>query len=323
MGEANRMVKAALSGKQQKRLDELAKEWEAESRGMSLGLHTSDLYLLLQHFSPLQQLIRQLVAAGEGAVNMNVMQPVSTAYSNGPLSFAQESASVQPDQRNELTTRLQQERDQRAQLENKLSEAASHLSQSQQQCHRLEQALQQEQALHYKTQTELSTATAHLQQLQQQQQRHHAELDALRQTGQSPVVKLLCQDVSLATDLGLDGMGADGSADLVRCVAVLSQLDTIRQLWDLLKARCEQQLRPATDCELTLLCSALAWHNYNWRQKPYRFYQPASGGSFDFNKEQRAVGTPPYGESRRGVWLPGISDHAGRLQKKALVVTGE
>lgn len=231
----------------------------------------------------------------------DVRQPVSTAYGDETLSLAQEAASVNPDQRDELAALLQQERDLRTQLENKLSDATSHLSHSQQQCQRLEQTLQQ---------------------LQQQQQRHHAELDALRQSGQSPVVTLLCQDVSLATDLGLDGMGADGSADLVRCVAVLSQLDTIRQLWDLLKARCEQQLRPASDGELALLGSALAWHNHNWRQKPYQLYQPALASSFDFNKAQRALGTPPSGESLRGVWLPGISDHAGRMQKKALVVTG-
>ncbi|MDX7760816.1 hypothetical protein SJS80_02605 [Aeromonas caviae] len=316
------MVKAALPGKQQKRLDELAKEWGAESRGTSLGLHTSDLHLLLQHFAPLQQLIRQLAAGGEGAVQTNVMQPASTTYCDDALPLDQDSASVQSDQRNELTTRLQQERHQRDQLENKLRDTASHLLQSQQECKRLEQALQQEQALRHTAQTELSETASRLRQLEQQQQRHHAELDALRQSGQSPVVTLLCQDVSLATDLGLDGMGADVSADLVRCVAVLSQLDTIRQLWDLLKARCEQQLRPASDGELALLGSALAWHNHNWRQKPYQLYQPALASGFDFNKAQRALGTPPSGESLRGVWLPGISDHAGRMQKKALVVTG-
>ncbi|WP_421214111.1 hypothetical protein [Aeromonas dhakensis] len=304
MEEANPMAKLGLSGKQQKRLDELAKDWEAECKGIFSGFSLSDLHLLLQHFAPLQQLIRQL-AVSEDPVQTDVRQPVSTAYGDETLSLAQEAASVNPDQRDELAALLQQERDLRTQLENKLSDATSHLSHSQQQCQRLEQTLQQLQ-----------------QQQQQQQQRHHAELDALRQAGQSPVVTLLCQDVSLATDLGLDGMGADGSADLVRCVAVLSQLDTIRQLWDLLKARCEQQLRPATDGELALLGSALAWHNHNWRQKPYQLYQPALASGFDFNKAQRALGTPPSGESLRGVWLPGISDHAGRLQKKALVVTG-
>ncbi|MFQ1728694.1 hypothetical protein [Aeromonas caviae] len=300
MEEANPMAKPGLSGKQQKRLDELAKDWEAECKGIFSGFSLSDLHLLLQHFAPLQQLIRQL-AVSEDPVQTDVRQPVSTAYGDETLSLAQEAASVNPDQRDELAALLQQERDLRTQLENKLSDATSHLSHSQQQCQRLEQTLQQ---------------------LQQQQQRHHAELDALRQSGQSPVVTLLCQDVSLATDLGLDGMGADGSADLVRCVAVLSQLDTIRQLWDLLKARCEQQLRPASDGELALLGSALAWHNHNWRQKPYQLYLPALASGFDFNKAQRALGTPPSGESLRGVWLPGISDHAGRMQKKALVVTG-
>ncbi|EQB2605051.1 hypothetical protein ACYHQC_004240 [Aeromonas salmonicida] len=300
MEEANPMAKPGLSGKQQKRLDELAKDWEAECKGIFSGFSLSDLHLLLQHFAPLQQLIRQL-AVSEDPVQTDVRQPVSTAYGDETLSLAQEAASVNPDQRDELAALLQQERDLRTQLENKLSDATSHLSHSQQQCQRLEQTLQQ---------------------LQQQQQRHHAELDVLRQSGQSPVVTLLCQDVSLATDLGLDGMGADGSADLVRCVAVLSQLDTIRQLWDLLKARCEQQLRPASDGELALLGSALAWHNHNWRQKPYQLYQPALASGFDFNKAQRALGTPPSGESLRGVWLPGISDHAGRMQKKALVVTG-
>jgi len=304
MEEVNPMTKPGLSGKQQKRLDELAKDWEAECKGIFSGFSLSDLHLLLQHFAPLQQLIRQL-AVSEDPVQTDVRQPVSTAYGDETLSLAQEAASVNPDQRDELAALLQQERDLRTQLENKLSDATSCLSHSQQQCQRLEQTLQQLQ-----------------QQQQQQQQRHHAELDALRQAGQSPVVTLLCQDVSLATDLGLDDMGGDGSADLVRCVAVLSQLDTIRQLWDLLKARCEQQLRPATDGELVLLSNALAWHNHNWRQKPYQLYQPALASGFDFNKAQRALGTPPSGESLRGVWLPGISDHAGRLQKKALVVTG-
>ncbi|WP_370560311.1 hypothetical protein [Edwardsiella tarda] len=317
MAEINTMVKPDLSSKQQKRLNELAKEWENESKGVFNGISPSDLHLLLQHFTPLRQLIRQLATVGEG--NTNVIPVVSTAYNDG-RSLTQEFAPAQLVQRDELMSQLQQERGQRAQLENKLRDATSCLSQLQQRCQRLEQALEQEQVLHHKAQTELSMATSLLQQLQQQ--RHHAELDALRQTGRSPVVTLLSQDVSLTTDLGLDGMGADGNADLVRCVAVLSQLDTIRQLWDLLKIRCEQQFRPATNDELTLLASALAWHNYNWRQKPYQLYQPALASSFDFNKEQRAVGSSPSGESLCGVWLPGISDHAGRLQRKAVVVTG-
>ena len=60
MEEANPMAKPGLSGKQQKRLDELAKDWEAECKGIFSGFSLSDLHLLLQHFAPLQQLIRQL-----------------------------------------------------------------------------------------------------------------------------------------------------------------------------------------------------------------------------------------------------------------------
>ncbi|GKR03955.1 hypothetical protein KAM472_38070 [Aeromonas caviae] len=110
MEEANPMAKPGLSGKQQKRLDELAKDWEAECKGIFSGFSLSDLHLLLQHFAPLQQLIRQL-AVSEDPVQTDVRQPVSTAYGDETLSLAQEAASVNPDQRDELAALLQQERD--------------------------------------------------------------------------------------------------------------------------------------------------------------------------------------------------------------------
>lgn len=48
MEEANPMAKPGLSGKQQKRLDELAKDWEAECKGIFSGFSLSDLHLLLR-----------------------------------------------------------------------------------------------------------------------------------------------------------------------------------------------------------------------------------------------------------------------------------
>lgn len=319
MGKDNPMQKYTLSTKQQKRLDELANDWDVGSSGLSLSLHLSDLRLLLQHFAPLKQLIRQVAMDNENVVPTEIKHISTITCGLGEQRSSVASAEQEQDKVGKLTSQLQLESGLRAQIETQLEDATAQLSQLQKDYQQLELARQQEHALRLEEQAKCRETKSRLQQLQQDYQ---TELNALKRSVQSPVTEMLYQDVALANALGLDDMGRDARIDFVRCVAVLSQFDTIKQLWDELKDRCEQQERAVTVNELMLLENALSWHNYNWQQKPYRLYRPTPGVSFDFNRQQRAVGSSNSGELLCDIWLPGISDHVGRLQKKALVVTG-
>lgn len=319
MGKDNSMQKYTLSTKQQKRLDELANDWDVGSNGLSLGLHLSDLRLLLQHFAPLKQLIHQVAMDNENVVPTEIKHISTITSGVGEQHSSVASAEQEQDKVDKLTSQLQLESGLRAQIEMQLGDAVAQLSQLQKDNQQLKSVLQHENTLRLEEQAKCRETESRLQQLQQHYQ---TELDALQRSVQSPVTEMLYQDMALANALGLDDMGRDARIDFVRCVAVLSQFDTIKQLWDELKDRCEQQERAVTVNELMLLENALSWHNYNWQQKPYRLYRPTSGASFDFNRQQRAVGSSNSGELLCDIRLPGISDHGGRLQKKALVVTG-
>lgn len=314
MGEVDQVTGAELSGKQLKRLKDLTKDWEKDPTGLSFGspLNLVDLRFLLQHFAPLQHLIRDMVDRRDSYSHFSESESMVV-----PVDFVPSTA---------MAEQWQQEHDLRQRAEQALQQACAQHEQVkaawQQREAQRDSQLQQEQAQRGHAEAELRTVTTRLHQLQQEWQQGKAELATLRAAGQSPVVRLLAHDAELAQGLGLHPIGGDASAELVRCVAVLSQLDTLKRLWDLLKDRCEQQRRPASDEELALLTAALTWHNHNWSQKPFRLYQPSTGSGFEFEKAQRAMSASPTGEALRELWLPGIADHGGRLLKKALVVTG-
>ncbi|MGL5040159.1 MAG: hypothetical protein ACRC6D_08615 [Aeromonas sp.] len=365
MADGNQHLADNLTEKEQQRLAALSKEWQAANKLFNTSLQVSDLSLLLHAFTPLQQLIRQIVA-NEAPPSHMQLSGVQLSEAPRPLAMGDDQGAQDQQEHAAHADLARQLRDTTAKLE----EMAGKHTQLQQENYALQQVQQEWQAAHAELECQLRDTTAKLKemagkhtQLQQENlrltkeheqvlallKRAHtdlqrqlddltAERDALRQGAQSPVTRILSQDHALAAELGLAGIGADSrshgsgngngngsgnsSADLVRCVAVLSQLDTIKQLWDLLKERCEQNSRPPSEGELALLEHALAWHNHNWQQKPYQLYIPSRGGRFDFSKEQRAAGTSPSGESLQAVWLPGIGDNSGRLQKKALVTTG-
>ncbi|MDA1379839.1 hypothetical protein PCI56_08220 [Plesiomonas shigelloides subsp. oncorhynchi] len=177
-------------------------------------------------------------------------------------------AEQEQDKVDQLTSQLQLESGLRAQIETQLEDATAQLSQLQKDNQQLKSELQHENKLRLEEQAKCHETESCLQQLQQHYQ---TELDALQRSVQSPVTEMLYQDMALANALGLDDMGRDARIDFVRCVAVLSQFDTIKQLWDELKDRCEQQERAVTVNELMLLENALSWHNYNWQQNPIGF----------------------------------------------------
>lgn len=294
-----------LTVDEQKRLDKLSHSWAKEDKSLfsdSAKLTAFDLKLLLLHFAPLKSLVQQLAhqQLTEKYANTDIDSTLTTAAHNVPTALVDLQA---------IQHQLAQERGANGQLEQQLQQLQLQLNEQQRKNLTLEDALQ--------------SVTAKLQRLELQYQQNQTALTAATQAQSNPVQKILSQDHKLTADLGLNVSGGvePSSTDLIRTVAVMSQLDSVKRLWDLLKDRCEQQDRTTSQAESQLLATALGWHNHNWQQKPYQLFEPKTGQSFDFNQQQRAAFSPPMGETIKAVVLPGIRDHAGRLLKKALVIT--
>ncbi|MBW0281478.1 hypothetical protein [Shewanella xiamenensis] len=305
-----------LTVDEQKRLDELSHNWAKEDISFFSGsskLSVFDLKLLLLHFVPLKSLIQQLAHQKHSNTSDNTDAGSSfTANSTLAADASLTAAHSLPTALVELQA-----------LEQQLSQAHGANSQLVQQLQQLQSELNEQQNKNLTLENALTSATAKLKQLEAQYQQAQQALTAASKALSHPVQNILRQDLSLSTDLGLNASGGEepSSTDLISTVAVMSQLDSVKRLWDLLKDRCEQQNRAASQAEAQLLATALGWHNHNWQQKPYQLFEPTMGQSFDFNQQQRAAFSQPIGETIKAVVLPGIRDYAGRLLKKALVIT--
>ena len=157
--------------------------------------------------------------------------------------------------------------------------------------------------------------------LQQAQKELHASQAELARTGNAPMeLALLREDTALAQALGLSPLPTDNTQALVQTVAVLAQRDNLERLWSTLKERCETDRRPASASESALLGAALAWHNHNWRTRPYLLIEAAPGMAYDYERHVRSCHTHT-GETVAAQHLPGIADGSGTLLCKALVGT--
>ncbi|OOV88330.1 hypothetical protein [Oceanospirillum linum] len=105
---------------------------------------------------------------------------------------------------------------------------------------------------------------------------------------------------------------------LIRLIATLSQWDQVQELWDRLASRCKTDQRPASADELSILEAALSFYNLTLRSRSAKLSQPETGIAFDHQLHTRAT---PQGEQINAVWLPGLTNAAGKLQKKPLVRT--
>ena len=289
-----------LDKESRKRLEKLESQWSEPYDAMLLkGLTLPELKLLLEHFTPLQDLIRALVATPAGA------SPGALAHETASLrdqaSAAQDSAEAA------------------------LASTQAELAQAHERCraakHDLNQCTTKVQELVEQNRLQKQT----VQQLEQQCQQLQNDLSAaqaqLARSGSAPAeLALLRQDTALAQALGLEPLPGDDTQALIQTVAVLSQRDNLERLWNALKDRCEANKRPATAGEHALLQAALDWHNHNWRTRPYRLIEapPASTYHFDHHQRSRHAST---GETISAQHLPGIADGSGRPLCKALVHT--
>jgi len=287
-----------LDRRAQDRLDRLSRDWESDPSSYFLEkLTPADLRLLLEHFKPLRRLIRE-IAAGSAAPS------------------GEESAELDA-----LREELEEARAAQEELRRERDEALAAQKRLRDQLHAAEQT-------HETLRRERDAARREREELQQRYRTLEAELAASRSEAQTlrqrrsdhPVVAILRRDTALAAALGLEALDGPEPEPLIRTVAVLAQMETIRRLWDRLKERCERERRPATGDERLLLETALAWHNHNWPSKPYQLVAPQPGSAYDFNSHQRATATAS-GDTIAALWLPGIMDGSGRIQQKPLVTT--
>lgn len=108
------------------------------------------------------------------------------------------------------------------------------------------------------------------------------------------------------------------AAALVRLLARASQWDQLTELWDVFASRCKKQERALTSSETRLLQYSLACYNLTLNSRQAELLWPECPAAFDHQQHTRGT---PQGETVTAVWLPGLTNAAGKLQKKPLVAT--
>lgn len=299
-----------LDKKSSDRLEKIGGEWtEAYEKWSSEKLTLPDLKLLLEHFAPLQELIRALVAA-----------PAGTA----PAALVDETNALRA-QISDTEDKLSNAEDQLRQAQDSIAQALAELAEANSKCSALQDDLKQCNA---STKTLLQQNKQHEQaskQLQKELQAADKKLQAsqaqlARAGSAAPELALLRQDSALAQALSLSPLPSGDTEALIHIVAVLAQRDNLERLWSALKERCETDRRPASAPEQGLLSAALAWYNHNWRTRPYRLIDAAPAAAYDFNAHLRSRHTTT-GETITAQLLPGIADGSGALLCKVLVST--
>ncbi len=292
-----------LDKERRTRLEKFLSQWdETPGTFMMKELTLPDLRLLLEHYSPLQDLIRAIAGTAQGS------SPLPAAQQTSDLCERLQDTAAQTQAATAAQLRTEAEADD-----------------LRQQCEALQHDLKQCSAATQKLLQEKTSAQEAFRQLEKQLQQAQKELTTTRtelaRAGTAPAeLTLLRDDVELARRLELTDLPSDTTQALIRIVAVLAQRDNLERLWAALKDRCEAENRPAHTAERALLAAALSWYNHNWRSKPYQLVEVAPGMAYDFERHLRSQHTTS-GEKINELRLPGIADGSSRLSCKALVST--
>lgn len=285
-----------------KRLEKADAQWNKSCSIWGEELTLADLRLLLEHFGPLQELIRSIASTPAGEASGTAARETTVRHERFAETDPADSDGA------EALART------RTELEQALGQCDS-LTRDLTHCTAITQQLMQnnEELKRIRTQLEIR--------LQQLQEELGACQAAQARSARAPVeLGLLRSDVELAQQMGLAELPADDVAALAQTVAVLAQRDSLERLWSVFKERCEAQGRCVSEAEQALLSSALGWYNHNWRSRPYRFIDAAPGVAYDYQQHLRSRHTSS-GETVSALHLPGIADGSGKPLCKALVST--
>lgn len=116
----------------------------------------------------------------------------------------------------------------------------------------------------------------------------------------------------------LNGLDEPEGKQLMRVVALAAQWDQVLGLWDRLAERCKSATCGASSDELALLGGCVAVHNLIWFDRQASLQIAETGTEYHYQKHERGT---PKGTQIKDVWLPGLVNPAGQLQRKPLVKT--
>ena len=307
----NNIARDSKGKDSRKRLEKLAAQWtEPPGESDLLNLTLPDLRLLLEHFEPLQELLRHIAAPA---------QHTATTVEE-KSSVAPQSVTLQAME--QLQTQLLQAQAELRQVQTERQQTRSEFNHLTSQCQAAQHDLAASNAAGQKLQQDNKTLKQTCKQLEKQLQQAQEQLSAY-QAMQKPVppeLALLRNDTDLAQRLDLSDLPSDDTQALIQTVAILAQLENLERLWSALKDRCESENRSASAPERALLQAALVWHNHNWRTRPYRLMEVTPPSAYQFENHLRSRQTPT-GETVAALDLPGIADSSGKPVCKTLVRT--
>ncbi len=319
MGEGEKRD-GELDKDSRKRLEKLEAEWEKPPAPHSIGgLSAADLRLLLEHFQPLQDLMRRIVTdVGE---RVPVAMPPRRAATALPASVAPCAEGLDVDSKAESPGELANTHRDLAQAQFERQQALNQCGQLKDECEKALQDLSECNNAVKALQEENKNKKQTIKKLEKQLQQAQKELrDCEASHPSTAELTLLRADPELTRHMGLAILPADDTQALIQMVAVLAQRDNLERLWSTLKDRCEADKRPVSTDELTLLKAALAWHNHNWPTRPYSLIEAMPDSGYDFERHLRSRHNT-RGETVAALRLPGIADGGGHILCKALVHT--
>lgn len=318
--------KEQLGQRESKRLEKLGEAWAEEAGSWSYSLTNltpADLRLMLEHFEPLQDLVRRLATGA----------PIA------PVAAEADDADEEPRDAGKKSDRARHDALQARvrELEDELTRAYKTARQAQQRLSEIEhqnRSLQQNLAAARQEQDSLKARLDEAQEAlrearsaadmersaREKAERRAAELEKRTQHGAAGrTLAALRGNAKLARRFGLDGLGDDIDS-LVRAVAVLAQRDNVVQLFEALGEEAQKRREPLTNEERALLEAAVDWYNYNWKDKRYALEEPRQGAPFDLERHRRAKHTPT-GETIARVLVPGLRSGTGAPSPKPIVET--
>ncbi len=305
---------------ERKRLEKLQEDSEKGKLGggafnSSLEITAFDLHLLLSEDATTRKLIRDICK--------KALKKTSDAEPEG--ADADEPDQVAADEADDETqvdhhAALALAKEELAQLRQSLTAEQTQRKSAQMQSASVQKELQSLQAQHQQLQADRRELERKLKTLPPPAP--VAPPDGLR--GQLAPELALLKAVQADTELAqvwlhTDEVGTENEArQLVRLLAVMGDWDELQALWTRLADRCKNDRRPATANEYTVLQTALTLHNLRYRNRSAQLAQVEVGSAFHHETMERGT---PKGSTVLAVWLPGLLNAAGQLQKQTLVQT--
>lgn len=302
---------------ERKRLEKLQEDAKKGKFGATFGseISTFDLHLLLSEDATTRKLIRDICK--------KALKKTSDAEPEG--TDADEPDQVAADEADDETqadhhAALALVKDELSQLRQSLTAEQAQRKSEQMQAASVQKELESLQAQHQQLQADRRELERKLKAIPPPAP--VAPPDALRAqfAPELALLKAVQADTELAQVwLHTDEVGTENEArQLVRLLAVMGDWDELQALWTRLADRCKNDRRPATANEYTVLQTALTLHNLRYRNRSAQLAQIVVGSAFHHETMERGT---PKGSTVLAVWLPGLLNAAGQLQKQTLVQT--